>query len=231
MSKHLKVIVLFSLLILTQFVGCKKITELKNKGIPTVIKGNVSDNFKGMPIEGFKVTLGKSLPCFKNFMSADCGGEVASVTTDKNGNYVINFDHQLNENESYYLYFFQYPYTSQSKDPVKFTAGQQNITDIDAWIPVKLRLNLDIKNNKVYPLIVGINYQNNYNYGTDFIYEKDIKKTLEVRARPNSEVSIDFWYNENYNFGNPIRHLKSVKHTTDLKEITELNFEVDCSKF
>ena len=47
MSKHLKVIVLFSLLILTQFVGCKKITELKNKGIPTVTKGNVSDNFSG----------------------------------------------------------------------------------------------------------------------------------------------------------------------------------------
>lgn len=151
-------------------------------------------------------------------MSADWGGETASVNTDRDGSYRINFNHQLNEKESYYLYFFQFPYSSELSTPVTFTAGKENVADINAYKPVKRRPNLEIKNNIIHPLIIGINYQDRYNYGTDNIYEKDTNKSQEVRARPNSEISIDFWYNENYNSGNPIKHLKSIKYTTDKRD-------------
>lgn len=216
--------------ILLSISACKKSTEDK-KGIPTIIRGLVTDDFRGLKIENYEIKLYKSIPCFKSFMSSDCGGEVATVKTDKNGSFLIQFNHYLNNGESYALDISQYPYTSEPKTKILFTPGKENVVDINAWKPVILRLNLDIKNNVVKPIIAGINYKDNYNFGTEFTYERDIKKTLELRARPNSDILIDFWYNENYNSGNPIRHLKSFSYKTSLAAITDLSYEIDCAKF
>jgi hypothetical protein len=208
-----------------------QITE--SKGVPTILKGKVADDIRGLNIENYKIKLIKSWRCCSNFMCGWCSEEIATVYTDKNGYYEIKFDYKIKEGESYVLeeQYYGVPYLPEYKTKNIILAGIENMIDINAWKPIIIKINLNVKNNNTPPLITGLNYKNNYTFGTENTYEKEKIKTFEIRTRPNSNITIDFWYNENYNSSNPIRHLKSIAFKTDLSEITELNYEIDCSKF
>ena len=202
-------------------------------GVPTVLKGKVSDDLRGLDIENYKIKLVKGWSCSSGVMGTYCTKEIATAYTDKNGYYEIKFDYKLNKGESYGLQeqYHGIPYEPEYKTNTTIVAGQENTIDINAWKPITLKINLTVKNNNTTPLITGLNYQNHYTFGTETTNEKEIVKTIEMRTRPNSDITIDFWYNENYNSGNPIRHLKSFPFKTGLSDITELNYDIDCSKF
>lgn len=212
-------------------LSCKK--TVKNIGTPTIIKGVVSDSYRGTKIKNYKISLSKSWSCFKGFKSTTCGEVVATAYTDDNGSYAINFDYNLEEGQSYGISLGEdspYQFTSELNTTSNFQKGVINIRDVNAWLPVKLKLNLDVRNNSYNYLTIGLSSASSYAFGTDNIFETNTKKTLELRCRPNSDVTIDFWYYENYNKGLG-RHLKSIPYKTTLADLTELSLEIDCATF
>lgn len=208
-------------------------SDTNQMGVPTILKGKVADDYRNINIENYKIKLIKAWSCSSGVMGAICTKEIATIYTDKNGYYEIKFDYKLNKGESYGLeeQYYGIPYKPEYKTKTTIVAGQENTIDINAWKPITIKINLTVKNNNTSPLVTGLNYKNDYTFGTENTYEKETLKTIEMRTRPNSDITIDFWYNENYNSGNPIRHLKSNPFKTTLSEITELNYEIDCSKF
>ena len=226
---------LYFLIIFLALISCESDTNqiLETKGVSTILKGKVTDNLRNLNIENYKIKLIKSWRCCSNFMCGWCSEEIATVYTDKNGYYEIRFDFKLKAGESYVLeeQYYGIPYQPEYKTKSVILSGQENTIDINAWKPIILKINLNLKNNNIPPLITGLNYKDDYTFGTENTYEKEIFKTIKMRTRPNSDIKIDFWYNENYNSSNPIRHLKSISYKTNLSEITELNYEIDCSTF
>ncbi len=89
MRKLFQIILLFiSFLFLD---SCKK--ENIGVGVETIIKGHVSDNIRGININGYKMVLEKSVyhpaGLWASYTSYD---EVATAYTDANGDYSITFD-------------------------------------------------------------------------------------------------------------------------------------------
>lgn len=200
-------------------------------GTQTVVKGNVSDKYRGTKIENYKVTLIKAWRCCSNFMCGWCREEVTTVYTDKDGNYSIPFNYKVKEGQSYAIdRNYDSPYLPDDTTDRKIVAGKENIIDIVLWQPVKLKLNLDIKNNIAPPLMVNVRFNNDYTYGTDNSYEKEVIKTTDLWTRPSSNVFIEFWYFEDYIHGNGL-HQKTIPYTTSLDSVSEMSYEVDCSTF
>lgn len=205
-------------------------------GVTTILKGKVADDFRNINIENYKIKLIKAWSCSSGVMGAICTKEIATVYTDKNGYYEIKFDYKLNKGESYGLeeQYYGIPYKPEYKTNKTIVAGQENTIDINAWKPITLKINLNLKNNNTPPFVTGLYYENSkndYTFGTNITYEKEIFKTFEIRTRPNSDITIDFWYYENYISGNSTKHFKSFPYKTGLSDITELNYDIDCSKF
>lgn len=195
-------------------------------GVPTILKGKVADDFRGINIENYKIKLIKSWSCSSDVMGAICTKEIATVYTDKNGYFEIKFDYKLNKGESYGLeeQYYGIPYKPEYKTNKTIVAGQENAIEINAWKPITLKINLNLKNNNTPPFVTGLYYENSkndYTFGTNITYEKEIFKTFEIRTRPNSDITIDFWYYENYISGNSPKHFKSIPYKTGLSDITE----------
>src|SRR5690606_31097630 len=115
-------------------------------------------------------------------------------------------------------------------DTSNLIEGENNILNLNAWIPIKIKFNLTVLNNHTPPLVTGIEYNNNIDFGTQFTYENF--RTFEIKTRTNSEINIKFWYIENYTSNNPIFHYAPIiSYQTDESELTELDFEIDCSEF
>lgn len=229
--KHL-LIMLLSLVI---FISCKKDdnrTELP--GTPTSIKGNIADRYRNIQIENFEIKLIKFGRCTSGMKSTICDKVIATTRSDKDGNYKINFEYNLRDDEEYRItYDNSTPYVFEFVDfPVKpvFEKGIENILNINAWTLIKIKVKLTVLNNHTPPLVTGISNNGKYEFGTHTTYG-DESKLLEINARPNSDVSIDFWYNENYNTSNPIRHLKSFPYRTSTVDSEILEFEIDCNEF
>lgn len=230
MKKALSLIMLGLLII----VSCDTQESENNEtaGTPTTIRGTVSDNFRNTKVANFKLVLLKTKSCWSGVMSAICSEEVATVYTDENGEYTINFNYKLEEGESYSFQQVYYgdPYTAEITYSNGIKEGAGNVWNVNAYKPVTVKINIDVKNNNTKPLITGIEYDN-INQGTENIYEEETSKTLTFKVRPNSDVTINFWYNENYNSSNPTRHLITVPYTTTLEDVTELDFDIDCATF
>ncbi|SRX76260.1 hypothetical protein [Aequorivita antarctica] len=115
-------------------------------------------------------------------------------------------------------------------DTSNLVEGENNILNLNAWLPIKIKFNLTVLNNHTPPLNTNIYYNDNSDFGTQGTYENF--NTFEIKARPNSEVNIKFWYIENYTTNNPIFHFApTIQYQTDETELTELSYEIDCNTF
>ncbi|WP_439880068.1 carboxypeptidase-like regulatory domain-containing protein [Pontibacter sp. MBLB2868] len=228
MRHVLKVVASFVLLLTIS--SCSK----EDIGVQTVLKGHVSDNIRGINIEGYKIELIKSWRSCENFMCGLNSEEVATTYTDENGDYSITFNYKLKEGERYTLseQYYGSPYYPEYSNQIEIVSGETNTVDINAWKPVELRLNVAVLNNISPPLMIRneIDDSNTAFLNTENIYEQDITKTYTLRSKPNTAIKIIFWY---YTGDNPFRtlHQKTFVHHTSLDDVNILSYMIDCSTF
>jgi hypothetical protein len=214
--------------------SCKKEKE-KDKGTPTIIKGNVYDSTRGINIPGYKIYLGKSWQVCANWECWDEMEDVDSATTNTNGDYTISFNYKLKPNERYFLIEHNYAYYHESTSGGRIVPGITNTINMSVWKPVELIVNIEVLNNNI-ELRIACRFDNDKTLNaTEYIYEKNAKKTYTLRAPPNSDVSMHFWYYVWHYNGAIIDgmevHDKVVPLRTTLSDVTTLNFVVDCSTF
>ncbi|GAA4303372.1 hypothetical protein [Aestuariibaculum suncheonense] len=227
------------------FFSCEK-DDVREElpGTPTSISGTVKDYHRNLDVNNFEIKLIKYWLCPDGGMGPNyCTKEIATTYSDIDGNYQLDFDYNLRSDENYLLAFnetenntYYYEFVSNSGefyrdyDTSNLVQGENNILNLNAFIPIKLKFNLTVLNNHTPPLITGIEYNDNFDFGTEFTY--DNFESFERKTRPNSEINIKFWYIENYNSNSPIFHYAPVvSYQTDDNELTELNFEIDCNEF
>ena len=213
-------------------------------GIATTISGNVKDYHRNINIEYFEIKLIKVWSCPGGGIGPNyCTKLISTTNSDNNGNYQIDFDYNLRSDESYrlnfneidtneYRYEFVLPTGEFYRDfnTSNLIAGENNILNLNAWIPIKIKFNLTVLNNHTPPLNTNIEYNDNFDFGTRGTYGDSSE--FEIRTRPNSEINIKFWYIENYTSSNPISHFApNIIYQTDESELTELSYVIDCNTF
>lgn len=213
-------------------------------GIPTTISGNVKDYHRNINVANFEIKLIKVWSCPGGGIGPNyCTKLISTIYSDNNGNYQLNFDYNLRSDESYRIvfneiatnnYFYEFVTPTgeyyRDYDTSNLIEGENNILNLNAWIPIKIKFNLTVLNNHTPPLNTNIYYNGNYDFGTQGTYENF--NTFEIKTRPNSEINIKFWYIENYASNNPIFHFApNIIYQTDEAELTILNYEIDCNTF
>ena len=214
-------------------------------GEPTSFSGNVKDYHRNLNINNFKIKLVKIRSCgvSGNLTPLTCTTEFASSITDASGNYKINFNFNLRNDESYRILLNGDGITNRSTDFVNSSnvfysffdestiiKGQNNILNVNAWKPIKIKFNLTVLNNNNPPLNTAIEYNNKNQFGTNNTYSN--VDTFEIRTRPNSSVDIKFWYILNYNTSKPtFRYAPTIPYLTNETDLTILNYTVDCNTF
>ncbi|QTE24204.1 hypothetical protein [Polaribacter cellanae] len=241
--KRIKLLIITLSLVL--FFSCEK-DDVREElpGTPTSISGTVKDYHRNLDVNNFEIKLIKYWSCPGGGIGPNyCTKEIATTYSDIDGNYQLDFDYNLRSDENYRLAFnetenntYYYEFVSNSGEFYRdyntsnLVEGENNILNLNAFIPIKLKFNLTVLNNHTPPLITGIEYNDNFDFGTEFTY--DNFKSFERKTRPNSEINIKFWYIENYNSNSPIFHYAPVvSYQTDENELTELDFEIDCNGF
>lgn len=223
-------IIISSILILS-FISCSKEDDV---GVQTVLKGHVSDNIRGINIEGYKIVLVKSWVSCSNFMCGTSSQEIATTYTDENGDYSITFNYKLSEGESYGLseQYYGTPYYSEYLSSKRIVAGKTNIKDINAWRPIELKLDVKVLNNDNAPLHIRNEIVNGDPrlFGTEFIYEQNIHRTYTLRSRPDTDIKIIFWYYTGDNSARTL-HEKTMLYHTTLDDVNALSYTIDCSTF
>lgn len=243
----MKRILFLSLLMLVLFTSCNKDDDQFREDLPGIassISGNVKDYHRNSDVADYEIKLMKYWSCPGGGIGPNyCKKVVSTTTTDGNGNYQLNFDYNLRSDERYilafndvatnrHIYEFVRPNGEFYRDFESETlvAGENNILNLNAFIPIKIRINLTVLNNHTPPLITGIKYNNKSDFGTQLTYENF--KTFEIFTRPNAAVEIKFWYFENYTSNNPISHIgPTIPYQTTEAPVTELDFEIDCNEF
>lgn len=228
--------ILFGSLIILSTLSCSRDEITEDLGIPSELKGKVSDNIRNTNMSGYKIKLVTSESSCSNWMCGLKVIEIASAVTDSNGEFLIKFNYKLKDGQSYGIeeqYYGNpyYPeYLPNGNGGIK--AGQTNILNINAWKPITLKLNLNITNNIFAPLHVRneIGNSNKSFLNTEFIYEQSIIKTYNLRSRPDSDIKIIFWYYTGTQTV-PILHQKTILYHTTLDDVNILNYNIDCSTF
>ena len=227
---------LLSFIIIFSIASCSKDEITEDLGIPTELKGKVSDNIRNTNINGYKIKLVTSESSCSNWMCGLKLTDVGSAVTDINGEFLIKFNYKLKAGQSYGIeeQYYGNPYFPEylPNGSGGIKSGQTNILNINAWKPITLRLNLNIINNNFSPLHVRneIGNSNESFLNTEFIYEQNITKTYDLRSRPDSDIKIIFWY---YTGTNPVPtlHQKTILYHTTMDDINILNYNIDCTTF
>lgn len=233
MKKAINTLLFFTVLVLLS--NCYTEGEIQEKGIPTKVKGNVSDVERGKPVADFKIVLIRWWCGSTNWDLYGCDHEVIdSARTDKNGNYAIQFDFMPDQNYGFLhgSMYYQSPYFVdfiENSDPI--VAGEEYVQNIDAWLPVILKLNLHIINNDHPNLGVNVYlpFPNTSNLGGASIAEQAIDTTVYFKAKPNSEMEIVFHYTTGYSNSEAFKKYEFI--TTTLQDTLELSYDIDCSSF
>ena len=228
-------IICFIFVVAFNLISCSDDSEVDN-GIPTILKGHVSDNIRGINISGYKIVLVKSYYVSNGLWNSGYANEViATAYTDDNGDYSITFNYKLKEGESYAFYeqYYGNPYYPEYlPGGMGIKAGKTNINNINAWKPIALNLNVQVLNNNNPPLKIRNEIDNSTNsfLNTEFIYEQNISKTYYLRSKPNTDIKIIFWYHTG---NNPVQelHQKTFLYHTTLDDVNTLNYTIDCSTF
>ena len=220
--------------IATCFISCKKKTD---HGIPTILKGHVMDSIRGTSISGYKITLIKKVG--QDCANWQCGTifeNVATVYTDNNGDYLINFDHHVLPGQEYYYKeeYYGIPYFHESSSGTGAIVGcGTNIINVNAWKPVELKLNVQVLNNHTPPLNMRnvLASTNQTLLNVESVYQQNMNSTYTLRTRPNSDINIIFYYTVNYASPTPTTHQMIIPYHSTLDSVTTLNFTIDCSTF
>jgi hypothetical protein len=224
-------------------ISCEK-DDVRDElpGIPTSISGNVKDYHRNLNVNNFEIKLIKFWSCPNGGIGPKyCTKEITTTYSDVNGNYQLNFDYNLRSDETYRIafneietnnYFYEFVSSSGQFYRDYYTSslikGQNNILNLNAWLPIKIKFNLTVLNNHTPPLVTGIKYNNNYDFGTEFTYTN--LNSFEIKTRPNSAININFWYIKNYNTSSPIFHFApTIPYQTNENQLTELNYQIDCN--
>ena len=218
--------------------SCKK-SNINNEGIPTVLKGHVEDPIRGINISGYKVVLIKEVGISSGGLLGMQGTtfeNVAEVYTDNNGDYSMTFNYKLEPGQGYYMaeQYYGLPYyheSSSGSGPI--VSGATNIINMTAWKPIELKLNVQVINNNIPPLIIRNELAATHKTfsNVENIYQQNTSGTYILRSRPNSDINIIFFYNVNYNSPNPVIHQKVIPYHTTLDSTQTLNYLIDCSTF
>lgn len=201
--------------------------------VKTVVKGNVSDIQRNIDISNFEIKLVRSWSCGSLGGSGLCMEEVASVFTDELGNYEIEFNFIMDGKD--YLFekvYYGDPYhTEYVKDYSPIIPGEENIRNIDAWRPVKIKLNLQIRNNNNPPLLTDnkIVESDYFDFPQVSIHEKNTDTIIYLDSKPNSSVELNFHYttgNTNSDY-----HSKKELVQTNLQDTIAYSFQINCSDF
>jgi hypothetical protein len=232
------IILVVSLVAAITFLSCRK-ENIVSKGIPTVLKGHVEDPIRGINISGYKVVLIKEIGLAYGGLLGMQGTtfeDVAEAYTDNNGDYSMTFNHKLEPGQGYYLaeQYYGLPYyheSSSGSGPI--VSGATNIINMTAWKPIELKLNVQVINNNIPPLIIRNELAATHKtfLNAENIYQQNISGTYLLRSRPNSDINIIFFYNVIYNSPNPATHQKVITYHTTLDSIQTLNYLIDCSTF
>ena len=223
----------FSMSLFCFLSSCSVSEELKTT--PTVIKGNVSDVERGLNIENFKIVFIRSWSGSTNWDLYGIDHEVIDSTlTDKNGNYSIVFDFIPGQRYGF-LFISEYygkPYFvdfEENNGPI--LEGEENIQNIDDWLPTSLKLNLRVRNNNNPNLgISGDTWPHGgYFFGGASIKEREIDTTVYLLAKPNAEMHLVFYYSTGNR--NADAYKKNDFLTTTLQDTLELAYDLDCSTF
>ena len=216
-------------------LSCSK-DETVDNGISTVLKGNVSDNIRGINISDYKIVLVKKIYVVNGWNSGTAYETISTAYTDVNGDYTITFNYKLKDDESYAFakQYYGNPYYPEyllNGDGIK--AGQINVNNINAWKPITLNLNVQVLNNNNPSLNVRneIDTSTNSFLNTEFIYEQNITKTYYLRSKPDTDIKIIFWYYTGNGISVPTLHAKTFLYHTTLDDINTLNYTIDCSTF
>lgn len=233
-TRRLDYIKLFLVLIASLLISCGSNDDsVEYEKVKTVVKGNVYDVQRNITISNFEIKLVRFSSCGSLGGSGLCSENVATVFTDEFGNYEIEFDYiKDGVNYGFEQVYYGIPYHityNQEAEPI--VPGATNIIDVDAWRPVKLKLNLQIRNNNYPPLrvdntIVETGY---FSFPQASIFE-NIKDTIVyLDSKPNSSVELNFHYTSGYT--NNDYHSKTEIVQTTLQDTISFTYLIDCSTF
>lgn len=212
-------------------LSCKKEND---NGIPTILKGHVADSIRGISISGYQILLSKEIGPAPGPDGGTQFETIAKAYTDHNGDYSISFNYKLEPGQDYYWeeHNFRY-YTESSSGSGPIAAGATNIMNANVWKPVELKLNVQVINNNVPPLMIRNELAATHKsyLNVEDIYQKDTSGTYILRSRPNSDINIIFYYTVNYASPTPTTHEKIIPYHTTLDSSVTLNYTVDCSTF
>ncbi|MFD2564498.1 hypothetical protein [Aquimarina rubra] len=196
----------------------------------TTVKGRVYDVERNINIEGLEVSVLKT-DCF-----IGCDSEfIDSAITDENGNYSITYHHIPGERYVLLKPYFESEYYTEFIDVEKeIEEGVENIKDIDAWLPVIIKLNARITNNENGPLrifnkIIGHRDLSFISFPSHVIDEQEKDTIVYMEGRPNSQVELDFVYSTGYS-NEDYHHYREIVQTS-LADTLSVSYIVDCSSF
>lgn len=199
--------------------------------IPTVVKGHVYDVERGIDIENFKLVLVWS--------SINSGGDLAgihievidSAQTDIRGKYSISFDYIPGKRYGFLKQNYGDPYHTEFLADYSIIEGKTNVVDVNAWLPVTLKLNLQVTNNDNPDL--GINNEVSsgpfYNFIGARIHEQAVDTTVYLTTKPNADIELLFYYSTGTS--NSDTHKRYEFLRTNVEDSLELSYEIDCSLF
>lgn len=231
----LNYIKLFFLIIATFLIACGNDDDdtIEYESVKTIVKGNVSDIQRNLNISNFEIKLVRS----SIFVTLGGSGisieDVATVFTDEFGNYEIEFDY-IKDGKDYGFeqVYYGVPYhTNFIQEYTPIVPGETNIRDVDAWKPVKIKLDLLVQNNNNPPLLIDNEVvETGYSrFPQASIQATNTNTTVYLDSKPNAAVELNFHYttgNSNSDY-----HSKTEIIQTTLQDTISFSYVVDCSTF
>ncbi len=225
---------LFLVIITLFFISCGKNDDTDEfERVRTIVKGNVSDVQRNKNISNFEVKLVRSSIFVTLGGSGIESEEVSTVLTDEFGNYEIEFDYiKDGKNYGFEQVYYGTPYhTSFIHEYSPIIPGETNIRDMDAWRPVKIKLNLEVQNNNNPPLLIDNEVvETGYSHFLQAsIHAIDTTAIVYLDSKPNAAVKLNFHYttgNSNSDY-----HSKTEMIQTTLQDTISFSYLIDCSTF
>jgi hypothetical protein len=207
----------------------RPLSQIKTK---TIIRGNVSDIERKIPIDNFKIVFKRYWDGWSVVQYALKSELIDSVRTDSKGNYEIIFDYIQNEEYGFEKQYYGSPYYTDFIESSKIIPGEKNIQNIDAWYPTILKLDVKVRNNnhphlRISNSIAGNKYSS-IGPTADF-YKKDVDSIVYLKTKPNTLINLKFYYstgNSNQDF-----HFKDTLINTSLMDTINLSLKIDCNTF
>jgi hypothetical protein len=189
----------------------------------------VRDVERNVDVRDFKIVVERTWEGWSVVQHAYFSEFVDSVRTDADGRYSVTFMGIPGENYAVGVDDWT-PYQIEYLPHIPFVVGGENVLDMNAWLPVVIKLNLDVRNNNHPNLKIFSEVIATHRYmGSASVFDQNINTVVYVGAKPNSEMELEFGYwtgNSNADF----HSRREVVHTT-LQDTISFNYVVDCSGF